>query len=97
MIHMIYLINPATNDKEMRKKSLESLTHALRVGEGIGAIGVVVHPGALKDDTRDNAKKRAIKPAQGGAGARPSPARSSTRTPPAPPSCSGATSTRPRS
>ncbi len=61
MIHMIYLINPATKDKEMRKKSLASLTHALRVGEGIGAIGVVVHPGALKEDTRSNAKKRAIK------------------------------------
>ena len=60
MIHMIYLINPATKDKEMRKKSLDSLTHALQVGEGIGAIGVVVHPGALKDDTRANAKKRAI-------------------------------------
>jgi deoxyribonuclease IV len=59
-IHMIYLINPAAKDKEMRKKSLESLTHALRVGDGIGAIGVVVHPGALKDDTRTNARKRAI-------------------------------------
>src|SRR4051812_20010068 len=59
-IHMIYLINPATDDKEMREKSLESLTHALRVGDGIGALGVVVHPGALKDDTRTNARKRAI-------------------------------------
>ena len=59
-IHMIYLINPAGKDKEMRKKSLESLTHALRVGDGIGALGVVVHPGALKDDTRSNARKRAI-------------------------------------
>ena len=44
----------------MRKKSLDSLTHALRVGDGIGAVGVVVHPGALKDDTRTNARKRAI-------------------------------------
>jgi deoxyribonuclease IV len=60
-IHMIYLINPAAKDKEMQRKSLESLTHALRVGDGIGAIGVVVHPGALKDDTRANARKRAIK------------------------------------
>jgi deoxyribonuclease IV len=59
-IHMIYLINPAGKDKEMRKKSLESLTHALRVGDGIGALGVVVHPGALKDDTRTNARRRAI-------------------------------------
>jgi deoxyribonuclease IV len=59
-IHMIYLINPAARDREMRTKSLESLTHALRVGDGIGALGVVVHPGALKDDTRANARKRAI-------------------------------------
>src|SRR6266576_3542599 len=60
-IHMIYLINPAAKDREMQKKSLESLTHALRVGDGIGALGVVVHPGALKDDTRTNARKRAVK------------------------------------
>jgi deoxyribonuclease-4 len=59
-IHMIYLINPAAEDREMRKKSLDSLTHALQVGEGIGALGVVVHPGALKDDTRANARKRAV-------------------------------------
>src|SRR5262245_27631852 len=59
-IHMIYLIQPAAKDKEIRKKSLESLTHALQVGDGIGALGVVVHPGALKDDTRTNARKRAI-------------------------------------
>jgi deoxyribonuclease-4 len=59
-IHMIYLINPAARDREMRKKSVNSLTHALRVGDAIGALGVVVHPGALKDDTRTNARKRAI-------------------------------------
>jgi deoxyribonuclease IV len=61
VIHTIYLVNPATADREMRKRSLDSLTHALRVGDGIGALGVVVHPGALKTDTRANAKKRAIK------------------------------------
>jgi deoxyribonuclease IV len=60
-IHMIYLINPAAKDREMQKKSLESLTHALRVGDAIGALGVVVHPGALKDATRTNARKRAVK------------------------------------
>jgi deoxyribonuclease IV len=59
-IHMIYLINPAAKDREMRRKSLDSLTHALRVGDGIGALGVVVHPGALKNDTRTNACRRAI-------------------------------------
>ena len=60
MVHMIYLINPASGDKEMRKKSLNSLVHALRVSEGMDALGVVVHPGALKTDTRDTARKRAI-------------------------------------
>jgi len=60
-IHMIYLINPAAKDREMQRKSLESLTHALRVGDRIGAMGVVVHPGALKDDTRAHARRRAIR------------------------------------
>ena len=60
-IHAIYLINPATKDREMRRKSLDSLKHALRVGDAIGSMGVVVHPGALKDDTRANARKRAVK------------------------------------
>jgi deoxyribonuclease IV len=59
-IHMIYLIQPAAQDGEIRRKSLESLTHALRVGDAIGALAVVVHPGALKNDTRTNARKRAI-------------------------------------
>ena len=61
VIHAIYLINPAGGDKEMRRKSLDSLTHALTVGAGIGADGVVVHPGALKSDDRSVALKRAIK------------------------------------
>jgi deoxyribonuclease IV len=60
VIHAIYLINPASGEKEMRQKSLNSLVHALKVGAGIGADGVVVHPGALKTDPRDKALKRAI-------------------------------------
>lgn len=49
VIHAVYLINPATPDKELRRKSLESLTHALSIGDGIGAAGVVLHPGSRKD------------------------------------------------
>ena len=60
VIHMIYLVNPASADMEFRRKSLGSLVHALRVGDGIGALGVVVHPGALKEDTRSRARKRAV-------------------------------------
>jgi deoxyribonuclease-4 len=60
MIHMIYLVNPAGKDRELRRKSLDSLVHALRVGDRIGALGVIVHPGALKEDTRPRAKRRAV-------------------------------------
>jgi deoxyribonuclease-4 len=60
-IHAVYLINCATKDKEMRKKSLDSLTHALRTGDGIGAAGVVLHPGAQKGEPHGPSMKRAAK------------------------------------
>jgi deoxyribonuclease IV len=47
-IHAVYLINCASDDAEVRRKSLASLTHALCVGDAIGAGGVVVHPGSCK-------------------------------------------------
>jgi deoxyribonuclease IV len=49
IIHAVYLINTATPDKELRDKSRASLIHALRIGDGIGAVGVVLHPGSRKD------------------------------------------------
>jgi deoxyribonuclease-4 len=61
VIHAVYLINCATKDKEMRKKSLASLTHALRTGDGIGAAGVVLHPGAQKGEPHGPSMKRAAK------------------------------------
>jgi deoxyribonuclease-4 len=61
VIHAVYLINCATKDKEMRKKSLGSLTHALRTGDGIGAAGVVLHPGAQKGEPHGPSMKRAAK------------------------------------
>ncbi len=60
-IHAVYLINCATKDAEMRKKSLASLTHALRTGDGIGAAGVVLHPGAQKGEPHGPSMKRAAK------------------------------------
>lgn len=47
VIHAIYLINPGTFDDELHEKSLTALTHALSVGDGIGASGVVLHPGPV--------------------------------------------------
>ncbi|MEX2197053.1 MAG: deoxyribonuclease IV [Thermoleophilaceae bacterium] len=45
-IHAVYLINCASKDTEIRRKSLDSLIHALRLGDAIGAVGVVLHPGS---------------------------------------------------
>jgi deoxyribonuclease IV len=61
IIHAVYLINCATKDKELRKKSLTSLTHALRIGDAIGARGVVLHPGSQKTDPLKPSLKRASK------------------------------------
>jgi deoxyribonuclease-4 len=61
IIHAVYLINCATKDKDLRKKSLNSLAHALRIGDGIGAAGVVLHPGAQKGEPHGPSMKRASK------------------------------------
>ena len=61
LIHAVYLINCATKDAELRKKSLSSLTHALRIGDEIGAAGVVLHPGAQKGEALGPSMKRAAK------------------------------------
>jgi deoxyribonuclease IV len=61
LIHAVYLLNCASEDREMREKSLESLTHSLRVGHAIGAAGVVLHPGSAKGGHAGEAIARAGK------------------------------------
>src|SRR5664279_406808 len=39
LIHAVYLLNCASDDPEIRAKTLASLTHSLRVGHEIGAAG----------------------------------------------------------
>jgi deoxyribonuclease-4 len=48
LIHAVYLLNCGSEDPEIREKSLTSLIHSLRVGQGIEAVGVVLHPGSAK-------------------------------------------------
>jgi deoxyribonuclease IV len=57
-IHAVYLINPATKDREMRKKSADSLIHSLRMGDEIKADGVVVHPGSTVGEPMHEALER---------------------------------------
>jgi deoxyribonuclease-4 len=61
LIHAVYLINCASEDKEIQEKSRTSLIQALRVGDGIGAVGVVLHPGSAKQGDVGEAIKRAGK------------------------------------
>jgi deoxyribonuclease-4 len=48
LIHAVYLLNCASDDPEIRRKSLVSLTASLRAGDALGAVGVVLHPGSAK-------------------------------------------------
>jgi deoxyribonuclease IV len=61
LIHAVYLLNCASEDKEIRDKSRASLIQSLRVGEGIGARGVVLHPGSAKQGDVGQAIERAGK------------------------------------
>lgn len=59
VIHTSYLINLATRDFSLRQKSLNSLIHALRLGDSIGALGIVQHPGAQKGERLEPCMRRA--------------------------------------
>jgi deoxyribonuclease-4 len=61
VIHAVYLINCASKERETRSKSIKSLTHALRVGDGIEATGVVLHAGARKGEPHAASMERASK------------------------------------
>ncbi|HTA35180.1 MAG TPA: deoxyribonuclease IV [Solirubrobacteraceae bacterium] len=61
LIHAVYLLNCASDDGEIRAKSLTSLTHSLRVGQAIGASAVILHPGSAKTGHVGEAIERAGK------------------------------------
>jgi len=54
VIHAVYLINAASMEDMVRSKSLAALTDALRLGDRIGAAGVVLHPGSQKGAPYDD-------------------------------------------
>lgn len=59
LIHAVYLLNCASEEPEIRRKSLASLTHSLNTGRRIGSCGVVLHPGSAKAGDVSEAIKRA--------------------------------------
>jgi deoxyribonuclease IV len=60
VLHAVYLINCASEDAEIRAKSLHSLTIALRSGAALGARGVVLHAGSALLGADDDATARAV-------------------------------------
>ncbi len=61
VIHAVYLLNCASEDPEIRDKSLASLIVALNAGAQLKAKGVVLHPGSALKSNVDDALKRAGK------------------------------------
>jgi len=61
LIHAVYLLNCASEDTEIRDKTLSSLIQSLRVAKAIGAAGVVLHPGSAKTGDVGKAIARAGK------------------------------------
>jgi len=59
LVHAVYLLNCASQDAEIRGKTRASLIQSLRVGAGIGARGVVLHPGSAKQAQTGEAIERA--------------------------------------
>jgi deoxyribonuclease-4 len=59
VIHAVYLLNCASEDKEIREKSLTSLVASLRAGAALGAESVVLHPGSALKSSVDKALERA--------------------------------------
>lgn len=59
LIHAVYLLNAASDDPEIREKTLTSLTASLRAGAALGAHAVVLHPGSAKTGDVDEAIARA--------------------------------------
>src|SRR3954468_12714233 len=61
LIHAVYLLNCASEDKEIREKSLTSLIASLEAGAKLGAVAVVLHPGSALKGKVPPAIKRAGK------------------------------------
>jgi deoxyribonuclease IV len=61
LIHAVYLLNAASDDKQVRDKTRTSLIASLQAGDALGAHAVVLHAGSAKTGRVAPAIKRAGK------------------------------------
>jgi deoxyribonuclease-4 len=59
LVHAVYLVNCASEDPDLREKSLTSLTASLHAGAALGAVGVVLHAGSALQGGAEAAVGRA--------------------------------------
>jgi deoxyribonuclease-4 len=59
-IHASYLINMASRDRNLQKKSIALLVMEMERADVLGAEYVVLHPGSASGDDEGSARKRAI-------------------------------------
>jgi deoxyribonuclease-4 len=59
-IHASYLINMASRDRNLQKKSIALLAKEMEMADVLGAEYVVLHPGSASGDDEDIARKRAV-------------------------------------
>lgn len=57
-VHSSYLVNPASNNPEVRSSSATSLTHQFRAASDIKAKGLVIHAGQASGSTLTEAASR---------------------------------------
>ena len=81
-IHAVYLINVASDDARCAASRSTSLTHALAVGDAIGAGGVIVHPGSGKGQAPGPTFKRSARRFKAALARDRARARCCSRTPP---------------
>ncbi len=60
VIHAMYLLNLASDSKELLEQSIDALAHALTTADRIGALGVVYHTGSRKDRDPEESVSQAV-------------------------------------
>lgn len=58
--HNSYLINLATSDDELWRKSIDALVGELQRAEALGLAGVVMHPGSFVSSSEDEGQQRIV-------------------------------------
>ncbi|MFA5318051.1 MAG: deoxyribonuclease IV [Patescibacteria group bacterium] len=59
-LHAAYLVNLASNDASIFKKSVKNLSDHLKIAEMLGAEGLIFHIGSGKEQPREQAMKKTI-------------------------------------